>query len=130
MAQETEYNKTHGLDPVKQRHISWVDGTTETADYSPTAIDVSDYDNGSIHVSWSSYDGTNGAVNIQGSTDGTNWEDDSGLEGALTDIEDTSGSVMFRLTDIGYDKIRFRFYLGSGSTVTLSASYLFKTRRA
>ena len=112
---------------------NYITSTAVTADFEGDWIDVINDDFASFEFTWSNYDGGTGAVNVQGTNDPDLGvaHDDSGTEGALTTISDASGSVLFRITEVGlsYGYVRIKFYMGDGNTATIKANSLVKKIR-
>jgi len=101
-------------------------GSLASGDYESASIDVTGWRSGYMQISWASYDGINGAINIQTTRDGTIWSDWGGLSGVRSDIATATGDQSFEFTDIQATGLRFVFYVGNGTAGTVDASYIMK----
>lgn len=119
----TSYNLPGG---IPFRHILLTNAETIDEDFTSDVIEVSYHLRGALQVAWENYDGTTGALNVQLSEDKVSWGDWGGPTGARTAITEEEDHQIFEFTNIPARYLRYRFYLGNGTTADLTAKVTLK----
>lgn len=110
-------------EPLYKVHLT---PTVVNANYTSTAMEFGPNTIGSLTLIWTGYNGTTGAANIEVSNNGTNWSSWGGAQGAVYNIAVASDHQSWLFTEMGHRYVRVKFYIGNGSTATLSINYVEK----
>ena len=104
---------------VLDTEVSDIDASS---DYQSTAIDVESSNFGSLSLIWSGFLSFNGRAILQGSNDGTNWNDLGGADGGIVlDLE--NDIQLWEITNITYKYLRLDYTANNVSSGTFTIQF-------